>query len=170
MRAMVPWAALLFLAPALVSAGPAWADEHEWLLVAEPTFGVYHGPVAGEQVTAPGGGGALAAWLGVTSAAWLFASAGAYVHSDDAPVVGEALGGLALALDVLRAIPFAEVGIGGTLVEGEPVPVLRVGLGLDYLVTSSFVVGAAARYRPAFGRGDEDWWTLSLRFGWRDEL
>ena len=77
---------------------------------------------------------------------------------------------LALALDVLRAIPFVDPGIGGTLVDSEPVPVLRVGVGLDYLVSSHLVVGAAARYRPSFGRGGEDWWTLSLRLGWRDEF
>lgn len=167
MRASSAWVALLSL---MLPATAARADEREWLLVLEPTLAVYQTTAGGQDTTAVGAGGSAVAWFGLTSAAWLFASVGAAAHVDEAPVVGEAVGGLALALDVLRAVPFVDVGLGGSLVDGEAVPVLRLGVGLDYLVTSHVLVGAVARYRPAFGRGDEDWWTVSLRLGWRDEL
>lgn len=150
--------------------GAAKADAEEWLLLVEPTLDVYHGPVDGQATTAVGGGGAIAGWLGLSTTAWLFVSAGATVHSQGAPVVGEAVGGFALALDVLRAIPFLEVGLGGTVIRGDPLPVLRLGLGLDFLVSPRTFVGLAARYRPVFGEGGEDLWTLALRIGWRDEL
>lgn len=169
-RATSAWTTLLCSAALSATPGAAVADEREWVVVAEPTFGVYRGPIDGEDTAAVGGGGALAGWIGLTPAAWLFASAGVAAHSDGAPVIGEAVGGVVLALDVLRAIPFLDLGIGGTLVDAEPVPVLRVGLGLDYLVTPRAFVGLVARYRPSFGRGGEDWWTISLRLGWRDEL
>lgn len=167
MRPTLACSALAALA-ALPSA--AWADAGEWLLLAEPTLDVYRGPVDGQDTAAVGGGGSAAAWLGLSTAAWLFVSAGATVHSQGAPAIGEALGGFALALDVLRAIPFVEVGLGATLARGEPLPVLRLGLGLDYLVSPSLFVGLAARYRPVFGAGSEDLWTIALRIGARGEL
>jgi hypothetical protein len=148
----------------------ARADAEEWLVLVEPTLDVYQGAVDGQATTAVGGGGAVAGWLGLTTSAWLFVSAGGTVHSQGAPVVGEAVGGFALALDVLRAIPFLEVGLGATWVRDEPLPVLRLGLGLDFLVSPHTFVGLAARYRPVFGAGGEDLWSIALRVGWRDEL
>ena len=147
-------------------AGPAQADSGEWALILEPAIGLYR-PTGGDAQL--GAGGDVAAWLGLTTAASLFVSVGGAWVSDGPPI-GEALGGVALALDVLRTIPFLEVGLGAALVDTEVVPALRLGLGADYLLSPRLSIGGVARYRPAFGRGEEDWLTFSLRLGWRGEF
>ncbi len=155
-------AALLLSAPA-----PALADEGEWVLALEPDFGAFTGAIDGGRGTAIGFGGQAAFWLGLTTATWLFVDGGAHQALSGGPLIGETAGGVVVALDVLRTIPFAEIGLGADI-RGERVePVLRLGLGADFLVNKSFSIGLVGRYRPVFGSDGESWYTLSLRIGLR---
>ncbi|MFO0725051.1 MAG: hypothetical protein U1E65_14825 [Myxococcota bacterium] len=142
---------------------PAHADEGEWVLALEPDFGAFS-DVDGTRI---GFGGQASLWLGLTTATWLFVDGGAHRALDGGPTIGETVGGVVVALDVLRTIPFAELGLGADVLPGRVEPVLRLGIGADFLVTPRFSVGVVGRYRPVFGAGGESWYTLSLRIGLR---
>ena len=170
MRARSRATAALGCAVALASFAPgrAWADDDEWILGVEPGWSL---------VTAPGrdarhGGGAdLSLWFGVTETTWLFASGGAHVFGgDESLLLGEALGGLVAALDVLRTIPFVEAAGGVVLGRDQVEPVLRLGVGADYLLTSSLALGVVVRYRPLAGLDADRRVSASLRLSWRAEL
>jgi hypothetical protein len=146
---------------------PALADEGEWVLALEPEVGVFDPSGGGDNEL--GAGGQATFWIGLSPASWLFASTGAEVSLTEGPEIGEAVVGAVAALDVLRTIPFLEAGGGLSLVRGEVMPLLRLGLGADYLVSPTFSVGAVVRYRPFFGDGDQ-WLTFHLRIALRGEL
>lgn len=156
--------ALLALSPS-----SAAADEGEWVVSAEPQLGFFTGS-ARDASTELGAGGQASLWLGLSPAAWIFASAGGEASLGEGPSILEAIGGAVVALDVLRVIPFLELGAGADIVGGEVAPLLRLGVGADYLFSPSFSMGVVGRYRPLFGREGEDWVTVSLRLSFRGEL
>ncbi len=147
--------------------GAALAGEDEWVVALEPE-GTLLTPHGGSPTF--GAGGQLTAWFGVTEAFWLGAAGGAWVYPDDAApdLVAELVATAVVALDMLRTIPFLEGGLGADLIDGSLSPVLRVGIGADYLVSEDFSVGGVVRYRPVFGSG-EHVVTLGLRFALRGE-
>lgn len=150
----------------MMVANAAHAGVDEWLLTAEPGWALLSGDEARH-----GAGGTVSFALGVSPATWLFAAGGAYVvPGDDPTTIVEVVGGLVVALDVLRTVPFLEAAGGLDLLDGTPAPLLRVGVGADYLVSPSFSVGGVVRYRPLFGVESERLLTLDLRLSWRSEL
>ena len=143
----------------------ASAADDEWILALEPAWGLYDA-----QETHHGVGGQLSGWLGVTDAVWAFASVGGlYLPGAEDPVL-EAGGGVVLALDVYRTIPFIEVAAGLNVLGDRYAPLLRLGVGADYLVTPSVSLGAVVRYRPLFGTLErEGLVSVGVRLGWRGE-
>ena len=164
-RAALPCSVLA----ALFLPGFAHADEGEWVLGIEPQLGLFS--AAGDDAELQlGAGGQLSFWIGLSDAAWLFVAGGVEVGLDGGPTVGEGIAGAVAALDVLRTIPFIELGAGADLIGGELAPLLRLGVGADYLITPDLSFGAVARYRPLFGREGESWLTFSLRLGFRGDF
>jgi hypothetical protein len=83
----------------------------------------------------------------------------------------EGHGGIAIALDVLRTIPFAEIAIGAVANSDALEPSVRLSAGGDYLVTRSLSLGIVARYRPlSEALGGDGLLTVALRIAWRIEL
>lgn len=164
-RAALPCSVLT----ALLLPAFAQADDGEWVLGIEPQVGLFHG-AAEDAAVQPGIGGQLSFWIGLSDAAWLFVAGGAEVSLDGGPTIGEGIAGAVAALDVLRTIPFIELGAGADVIGGELAPLLRLGVGADYLLTPDLSLGAVARYRPLFGREGESWLTFSLRLGFRGDF
>jgi hypothetical protein len=119
--------------------------------------------------------GTVDLWWGIDDFAWLVASGstGAVVTGADEPsrVAVEALAGAALALDVIRWVPWAEllVGVAG------PADALgatgRVGVGVDYLISPRWAVGPAVRIRPlSHVDGADGLLSVQLRIARRFEL
>jgi len=151
---------LLFAIPSL-----AWGAEGEAVVAVEPGWAIQSAPERTEHTFAAG----ASLWLGLTDSVWAAASLGFTGPGGDFRSV-EACGGLVLALDVLRVIPFLEAQ-AGLLASGEQTTALvRLGFGADYFLTERLSVGAVARYRPLpSGRGD-GLVTVEARLAFRLEL
>jgi hypothetical protein len=159
---LAPIALLFAVGPGLP--GTAIAAEEEWLIAAEPGWSWESG------VDAHRLGGGLTAALGLSPAAWAFVGGAARAPISPAVGVGwEAVAGVQLALDVLRTIPFLEVGGGVAGVGDRLGPLLRVGIGADHLITPSLGLGAVVRVRALAGVDEARGLSLALRLTWRDE-
>lgn len=148
----------------------AAAADGEWVIAAEPGYAL----LVSDDVSQHGGGGTASGWLGLTDTLWLGISGGAFAlaksGSEPAVTPWEAMGGLVAALDVFRWIPYVE-GYVGLLGQGSTLaPTLRLGLGIDYLVSPSWFVGAVLRSRPFIDPIANVETTISLRVGVRFEL
>lgn len=157
-------AALVFLLG--LASSPARADSDEWQVQAGPSWGILQ---SGDGVAHAAGADA-SFWLGLAGASWLFLSAGGnHFFGDDAFTRFEATGGLVFAFDVFRTVPFLELGVGMEMVDGDPAPIVRGGIGADYLVSKNFGLGAVFRYYPLVERGDH-LFSFGLRVVFRDDL
>jgi hypothetical protein len=157
-------AGALFLLP--VAAGAA---EDELVVAAE----LGHAALFGRGEPQQGLGGHVTAWLGLNDHLWALGSLGlaGFPALEARPLLQEGFVGVVAALDVLRAIPFAEAAMGVTGAGSLFRPSLRFGLGLDYLFARTVSLGAVVRYRPLFeerlGGGSL---SAELRLGLRIEL
>ena len=160
----------LTLAILYPGASSALADEGELILAIEPGWAL----LAHESKNRHGVGAGASAWYGVSETLWLAAGTGAhytFLEKGERALYGEALGGVALALDVLRTIPFGEAMIGVVANENAFAPSVRISLGADYLVTKSLSLGVVFRYRPLQeSLGGDGFFTISLRLGCRLDL
>lgn len=136
----------LLVALATLAATPARAAPDEMILALEGGYGL----LTRGDARPSGAGGHGTAWVGLTDTFWLAGSGGVtgFPGLEDRAVLWEAFGGLAAALDIFRAVPFAEAMIGVVGAGDVLSPSVRLGLGLDYLVTRTLSVGAVARWRP----------------------
>lgn len=162
-------AAVVFLSITLPSIAPsiAWAGEDELILAIEPGYALLSVPEATEH----GGFGSIAAWLGVTDTIFLAATGGVAAGFSDGPTIGEALGGVVLALDVLRVVPYGEAMIGAIITPDSLGASYRLGLGADYLLSKTFSLGLVARYRGLSDNlGGDGLFTAQLRLALRIEL
>jgi hypothetical protein len=168
---------VLFAAFAAAAAEPAAeAAEDELVLGVEPAYAYLSGPPEGLH----GGGGDVTLSYGLTDSIWLSASAGASRQAKHgmrpALTLFEAFGGVTVALDVLRTIPFVEALIGVVL--GDPSgdaasalsPTIRIGVGADYLLTRSVSLGGVVRWRPVTDALGGSEVSAHLRLGLRFEL
>lgn len=165
--------AVVFLSITLpsIASSIAWAGEDELILAIEPGYGLLLAPQGAPDSVAHGGAGSIAAWLGVTDTIFLAASGGAATGFSDGPTIGEALGGVVLALDVLRVVPYGEALIGAIITPDSVGASYRLGLGADYLLSKTFSLGLVARYRGlADNLGGDGLFTAQLRFALRLEL
>lgn len=155
-----------------LSIGPraSWAAEDELVVSLEPGYGM----LVSSDVTQHGAGGAISGWLGLTDTLWLAASMGVLTFPEraeaSAATLWEAHGGVVAALDVFRWIPYLEGLIGVVGEGGRLAPTVRLGAGVDYLITREWFVGLVLRTRPfALPIGDVNT-TVSLRAGIRFQL
>jgi hypothetical protein len=157
--------ALAFLLVTLPSV--AWAGEDELVLAVEPAYAVLVRPEGSKHGT----GADASLWFGVSETIWLAASAGAFGAFSDAPVISEACGGIAIAFDVFRIIPFGEAMIGALFTRDTIAPSLRFAIGADYLISRTLAVGLIGRYRPLpDALGGDALVTAGLRITLRYEL
>lgn len=136
---------------------PAAGEEGELLLSLSPVYAVIDW-----DARQPSGGGATleVAW-GLTESVWLRGTGFYSVHPVDADEaaqlpsgamqVGGAFAGITYAFDVLRIIPYVDVGLGAIYARGagqEPKLDLgfALGLGADYLYTRRVSFGIFVRY------------------------
>lgn len=78
--------------------------------------------------------------------------------------------GITYALDVLRYVPYANLGVGALAVGGSALdtqlkPVVELGFGLDVLESRTFSWGVVARF-DAFA-STARFWTIGPRLTWR---
>jgi hypothetical protein len=158
-------AALLWgLAIGATSASPAvaWADDGERAVFVEGGPAVARAD--GEAEATVGATGGVSAWVGLRPNVWAFLAVGG--GSTGAQALGEAYGGVALTVDVLRWVPVLELGLGADLVGGRLAPNARLGLGVDVFVSSRLTIGGAVRLRPGLD-GAGTLVSTALRVGWR---
>lgn len=148
-------AALLVLAPA----GPAAADEKEFLVALQPGFAFVK---VGDR-TAWGGGGGLDVAYGITDAFWLRLTGAYSAHSlpaGDKNNPGGQLSawhagaGVTYQVDIVRLVPFFDLAVG-LLGLSQPGPRgnttsndfgLEIGVGAEYLIDRHVALGFVARY------------------------
>jgi len=141
------------------------------LLLARPVFGekgevalggsLMYSVVKWDSRHPSGGGAALEATYGLTDWLSLRATALATVHAapkdEDAGLpsgaltVGGGFVGVRYVFDVLRVVPFADIGIGALVARGAGHGIrfdlgVDVGLGVDYLYSRRVTFGLAVRY------------------------
>jgi hypothetical protein len=144
--------ALLSLAPARAAAA-----EGELVLGLHPLYSV----IKWDERHPSGGGLGVDVGYGLTESLWLrgtlFYTAQAADASPNAGLpagiisIGGGFLGISWAFDVLRVIPFLDVGVGALFATGaghaDRIDLgLEVGIGADYLVSRRFSIGGVVRY------------------------
>lgn len=109
---------------------------------------------------------------GVTDVLWLRASAGLGAYSDAGALAysGHATLGARYVLDILKYVPYADLGLGGIYVLGEDIeeplqPLLQVGVGLDILTERTRSYGVFARFESFLSR--TAFFSVGARMSWR---
>jgi hypothetical protein len=163
------------LAGAFVCArcAPLHASEDERALSLVPAYGTLSlGQGEGTQtLSAEGGMLSVDYERGVTDALWFRATGGAGVFASDQGtiVAGTAIVGLTYAFDVLRYVPYANLGAGILWTEGavarEVRPVLELGFGLDVLTSRTASYGLVMRFQSFASQSA--YFTIGPRITWR---
>lgn len=148
-------AAAFVLALGLGQADAA-ADEGETALSGSLSFATFAVP----DHDAVGGALGIDYERGLTRSLWLRASAGGGLYSEDDSLAGSVHGtvGVTYAFDVLKYVPYANLGIGGIYVGGGSLeeshlePLVEIGGGLDILVSRNVSWGLVARFESFLDR------------------
>ena len=157
--------AVLFLSITLPST--ALAAEDELVLGLEPGYAL----LTTSEGSKHGGTVNLSAWLGITETLALAVTAGGSSGFSERDTIYEALGGVILALDVFRVIPYGEALVGAFLTKDALAPSYRLGVGADYLISPSLAIGLVARYRGLpDALGGDGVFTAQIRLALRIEL
>ncbi len=161
----------------LLYAQVAHAGEGEKVLSLVPEFSTWsttQGPASNSNHTIDATGGALGVDFerGYNDTLWLRGSAagGAYQGPDGLAWSGGATVGITYALDVLRYVPYINLGIGALVVGGGGVdtalkPVVELGVGFDVLESRTFSWGVVIRF-DAFA-SQAQFFTIGPRISWR---
>ena len=108
---------------------------------------------------------------GITDVLWLRASGGAGVYyADSASYSGHGVVGLTYALDVLKYVPYVNLGVGGIVTTGgefdtEVHPLAELGGGLDILHSPNFSYGVQARFESFLT--ETAFFSAGVRLSWR---
>lgn len=163
---------LLLLGLLSLRASEALADEGESAISVSASYAGFsvpdHSPVGGTL--------GFDYERGVTDVLWLRASGGGGGFSDSgAPAyAGYAAVGITYVIDVLRYVPYVDLGVGGIYLhvdeEGEDFdngvqPLVSVGAGLDLLTSPKRSYGVFARFESFLGRSA--FFSLGARMTWR---
>lgn len=170
-RPLAPFALLLCLAPAA-----ARAAEGEKALSIVPTYAVWavtqQDGTRLETVEAQGGQLGLDYERGYNDTLWLRASVagGLYSTPDGLGWSGGATVGITYAFDVLRYVPYLNLGAGAIWVAGDGIdsglkPVVELGVGVDVLESRTFSWGVVLRF-DSFA-SQVAFFTIGPRISWR---
>jgi hypothetical protein len=163
----------LIVALCLLSGGSALAGEGEKAVSVVPEFSTWQ-ITQGNDQTKDATGGALGVDLeyGYNDTLWLRASAAGGLYDGPSGVAwsGGATVGVTYALDILRYVPWMNLGIGALSVGGGGVdatikPVVELGVGVDVLESRSFSWGVAIRFDGFASQAT--FFTIGPRFTWR---
>jgi hypothetical protein len=108
---------------------------------------------------------------GLTDAVSLRASAGGGLYaSDGLAYSGQAVLGITYLFDVLRYVPYANLGVGAIVMSGDTIdttvePLVELGLGLDILQSRETSWGVQVRYETL--TNEPSYLTAGLRLTWR---
>ena len=103
------------------------------------------------------------AWFGQGRWFWLQAGASGQLTEEGRPGF-ELEGGGVAALDVLRWVPWVELGAGAGRASGRTGFLVRGGLGVDYLVGPNWALGLAVRGRGIFQTASQGLGSVEIRF------
>jgi len=97
------------------------------------------------------------------------ATGGAY-EADGPALSGHGVIGLAYAFDVIKYVPFANVGVGALYVSGDGIandvhPLVEVGGGVDILHSRRFSYGVVVRFETLLQ--ETSYFTAATRLTWR---
>ena len=171
---------LLLLGLATLSAAEAHADEGESVLSLSASFAGFsvpdHNPVGGTL--------GVDYERGVTDVLWLRASGGGGAFSDSGSLAFASYAelGITYVLDVLRYVPYINLGIGGIYMhvdenggkggdandgefENAVQPLISIGGGIDMLTGPSRSYGLFTRFESFLGRSA--FFTVGARVSWR---
>ncbi len=162
--------ALPFVLALLVSPHTAHADEEESALSLSSALAGFSVP----DHSAIGGmlGGDYE--YGLTDLIWLRASAGGGVlydrDSQGSAYAGVAEVGITYVLDVLRYVPYVDLGVGGIYMQGDDIedplkPLIALGIGMDLLTSRKRSYGVFARFESFLGRSA--FYQVGMRTTWR---
>ncbi len=108
---------------------------------------------------------------GLSDAVWLRGSVGGGLYYSDGPAYsGHAIIGLTYAFDVLKYVPYANVGVGAIIVAGDEFdteiePLIEIGGGVDFLRSREFSWGFVVRYETF--TNETSFVTSGVRMTWR---
>ena len=107
---------------------------------------------------------------GINDTLWFHAAAGGGIY-DQSIYSANGTIGLTFALDVLKYIPYLNLGIGTAYLTGGPVDAgfqnyIELGLGLEVLYSRTFSYGAMLRY-DSFASDLASYLSIGARVTWR---
>ena len=165
---------LLIAALLLGVALPAQASDDENAISVSLGYGTYAVP----DYQPSGGVLSVAYRRGFSDAfSWrVSGGAGLYHGASDLTYSGHATAGIVYLLDVLKYVPYVEVGLGAILIagrapqDGEPVgvqisPLLQGAIGLDVLSSRSFSYGVRVEFESLLQ--ETAFFTAGARVTWR---
>lgn len=105
-----------------------------------------------------------------SSLAWRLSAGGGVYYDVGAAYTGQATIGITYLFDVLKYVPYANLGVGvmlaaGSEIDTELVPLVELGLGLDFLRSREFSWGIQLRFETFANQNS--FATAGLRATWR---
>ena len=108
----------------------------------------------------------------VTEAVWLKLSAGGGTYYDDGnpAYAGYSHVGISYLIDVLQYVPYIDLGVGVLAVAADDVeepilPLIEIGVGMDFLTSKERSYGVFARFESFLGRSA--FYSVGVRRSWR---
>jgi hypothetical protein len=163
---------LLSLSLTILAAPPANADEGESAISVSASFAGFsvpdHSPVGGTL--------GFDYERGITDVLWLRASGGGGGFSDEGSpaYAGYSEVGITYVIDVLRYVPYVNLGVGGIYMQVEEPgddfenglqPLISIGAGVDILTSRNRSYGVYTRFESFLGRSA--FYSLGARMSWR---
>lgn len=166
-----PLALLALLWPSLADAA-----EGEKVLSLVPAYGAWSVTqgegMSHESIEVQGGQLGVDFERGLSDTLWLRGSAfgGAYDAPEGLAWAAGVTVGITYAIDVLRYVPYANLGAGAMVIGGDGVdtavkPVIELGIGVDVLESRTFSWGLVARF-DAFA-SSATFFSIGPRVSWR---
>jgi hypothetical protein len=162
----------LVLVALVLGATAARADEGEWALSGCPSFGTFGVNQGGKQLTASGGLLNVDLEHGVTDSLWIRATLGGGVYAGPSGTSwnGTATAGITYTIDILRYVPYVNLGLGVMALGGggfdtQAKLLIELGAGLDIIESTKWSWGVALRF-DSFA-SSVAYFTVGPRISWR---
>jgi hypothetical protein len=168
----VRWIPVVLLAAAsLVAEAPARAAKGESSLSVSAAYNEFClNQEPQPNVSAAGGLFLVEYERGINDTLWVHAAVGGGVYEHDI-FSGNGVLGLTFALDVLKYIPYLNLGVGTAYLDGGPVEgafynFIELGFGLEILHSRTFSYGVHVRY-DSFASDLASYLSMGARVTWR---